>query len=383
MDKIDIYLSFLRWCLSGKDASEAEAFIHDINWHELKKFAKKHNIVGLCWNGIQRGLKLQDIEVLDWMSSSIRIPKVNKRVFEQCVELTEYLKEKGFRSCILKGQGNSLLYPDVYSRNPGDIDIWIEGGRDKVIDFICKVSNPGEVVYHDIDFPYFEDIDVEAHFIPAYLENPFLNRKLQKYIASVADDQFSNQVEAPGGIGKFYMPTLEFNLLFQMLHLDKHLRTEGIGIRQLIDYYFLLKELDKSRKAGKTNCPTNEQIVHLFKEFKVHKFAKAVMYVLHNILGLEESYLITQTDEKEGKFLFDEMLKSGNFGQSDERLQKVRKTKGMSKFIELEKFKLRLISHYPSEVIWMPFHDLYVHYFYIKRYQKKYHLEGKKKKKTM
>ena len=99
MDKIDIYLSFLRWCLSGKDASEAEAFIHDINWHELKKFAKKHNIVGLCWNGIQRGLKLQDIEVLDWMSSSIRIPKVNKRVFEQCVELTEYLKEKGFRSC--------------------------------------------------------------------------------------------------------------------------------------------------------------------------------------------------------------------------------------------------------------------------------------------
>ena len=178
MDKIDIYLSFLRWCLSGKDASEAEAFIHDINWHELKKFAKKHNIVGLCWNGIQRGLKLQDIEVLDWMSSSIRIPKVNKRVFEQCVELTEYLKEKGFRSCILKGQGNSLLYPDAYSRNPGDIDIWIEGGRDKVIDFICKVSNPGEVVYHDIDFPYFEDIDVEAHFIPAYLENPLILKTL-------------------------------------------------------------------------------------------------------------------------------------------------------------------------------------------------------------
>ena len=83
MDKIDIHLSFLRWCLSGKDASEAEAFIHDINWHELKKFAKKHNIVGLCWNGIQRGLKLQDIEVLDWMSSSVRIPKVEVAVAEE------------------------------------------------------------------------------------------------------------------------------------------------------------------------------------------------------------------------------------------------------------------------------------------------------------
>jgi hypothetical protein len=376
MDQIDRYLEFLKWCLNPTDQASISDIIEQMDWHNLKLFAKRQKIVGVYWYAMQQHLKLKDDVVLDWMSYSLKVPSTNKKVYEQCVEITEFFKKEGFRTCILKGQGNALLYPDAYTRNPGDIDIWVEGGRDKVVDFICRVSHPKEVVYHDIDFPYSKEILVEAHFIPAYLENPFLNKKLQKYISTVADEQFRNVVEAPDGIGKFSMPTLGFNIIYQLLHLDKHLRTEGIGIRQLIDYYYLLKNW----AASPTSQEKQEEIHSLLKEFKLLKFTSAVMYVLHDVLGLEQQYLLVPPNEKEGKFLLDEIIQSGDMGKRDMRLNKMRKANGIKKFLQLEQFKFRLLSHYPTNVIWMPFHDLYVHFFYIKKYQKKYNLPGMEKK---
>ena len=171
------------------------------------------------------------------------------------------------------------------------------------------------------------------------------------------------------------MPTLDFNIVYQLLHLDKHLRTEGIGIRQLIDYYYLLKQwavspLSKEKK---------QEIIDRLREFKLMKFTSAVMYILHNVLGLEEQYLLIDANEKEGKFLLSEIIQSGDMGKKDSRLSDMRKSSGIQKFLKLEQFKFRLLTHYPSNVIWMPFHDLYVHFFYIKKYQKKYNLPGKKK----
>lgn len=374
--QITQYLAFLAWCLNPTDDGRVDDIIDGIDWHELKLFAKKQRIVYVYWYAMQKHLKLKDNVVLDWMSSAVRIPRASKKVYQQCVELSEYFKKEGFRTCILKGQGNALHYPDPYTRNPGDIDIWVEGGRDKVVDFICRTSHPQEVVYHDIDFPYFDDINTEAHFIPAYLENPFLNKKLQRYISTHAEEQFSNEVQAPDGIGSFHAPTLEFNLIYQLLHLDKHLRTEGIGLRQLVDYYYLLRKYHESN-------PSDQQIQairHDIKEFRLGKFTGAVMYIMHNILRIDKECLLAEPNEKEGKFLLEEMMKSGDMGRYDTRLSKMHKAKGIKKFIELEKFKLRLLAHYPQNAVWMPFHDLYVHYFYIKKYQKKYNLSGKIKK---
>lgn len=376
MDQIELYLSFLKWCLNPSNQESIQEVLDQMDWHSLKLFAKKQKIVGVYWHAMQKHLKLKDDIVLDWMSSFVKIPPTNQNVYQKCVEITDFFKKEGFRTCILKGQGNALLYPDAYTRNPGDIDIWVEGGRDKVVDFICRKSHPKEVVYHDIDFPYFKDIKIEAHFIPAYLENPFLNKRLQKYITEVADLQFKNQVEAPDGIGQFYMPTLDFNIVYQLLHLDKHLRTEGIGFRQLIDYYYLLKKWGESP----TSKGKEQIIINRLREFKLMKITSAIMYIMHEVLGLEKQYLLIEPNEKEGKYLLNEIMQSGDFGKSDERLTNMRKANGFQKFLKLEQFKFRLLSHYPSNVIWMPFHDLYVHFFYIKKYQKKYNLPGKGKR---
>ena len=43
------------------------------------------------------------------------------------------------------------------------------------------------------------------------------------------------------------------------------------------------------------------------------KFAGAMMYVLHEALGLSEEKMIAPMDEKRGKLLLAEILNGGNF----------------------------------------------------------------------
>ena len=370
MTEIDIYIEFLKWCLKP-DADNIPACVSEINWHKLKDFAKEQTIVGIYWYGIQQGIRMTDDDVLDWMSTVAAIQKRNKKMFSRCVEITEFFEKAGFKTCILKGQGNALMYPDPSLRTSGDIDIWVDGGRKRIVEFMCKHKKPGEVVYHHADFPIFDGVEVEVHFMPTYFENPFSDYAFHKLTAKLfANEQFTNRVSIPDGTGQFSMPTIEFNLFYQLMHLHKHLRTEGIGLRHLVDYYYLLKA------AHKQNFNNQSELNKILQRFCLTKFAGAVMYIMKNVLGLDEQFLFVQADEEEGKFLLDVILTGGNFGKYDERVKEIHK-EGNSHFMNYfkrEQFRMRLFKRYPSEVIWAPFHDLYVHYAIIKRYKRKYNL---------
>ena len=152
--------------------------------------------------------------------------------------------KKGFRTCILKGQGNALMYPNAYSRIPGDIDIWVEGGDKRVISFVRSISPHEKACYHHIEFPSYKGVEVEVHYRPSFLLCFWHNRKLQKYYESVKDEQFSHQVML-GEQGEVAIPTVEFNLIFQLTHIYAHLMNEGIGLRQLLDYYYVLCDFYK------------------------------------------------------------------------------------------------------------------------------------------
>ena len=41
------------------------------------------------------------------------------------------------------------------------------------------------------------------------------------------------------------IPTVEFNIIFQLTHIYSHLMNEGIGLRQLVDYYYVLCDFYK------------------------------------------------------------------------------------------------------------------------------------------
>lgn len=345
---------FLKYCLGAK--SDVNKVIAGIDWQMLYSFAFKQALLGLCFEGIERlgkeypkELKLNPIGrelLMTWMGKAQQIRRHNMKVNTVASKLFSMLREDGLRCCILKGQGNALMYPNAYSRNPGDIDVWVNASREQITEYAKKYFEIGEDIrYHHLETS-LDGVPVELHFFPCIMNNPVYNARLQKWFKRNADLQCSHIVGLPDGTGKIAVPTSAFNVVYQLTHLYHHFFDEGIGMRQIIDYYYVVN---------------NEELLvirdTLQKELKhlgLWKFAGAVMYVQHEALGLSEEKMIAPMDEKRGKLLLAEILNGGNFGQHFTKYGHFTQH-GMAKKYFLKIWRnMHFVRYYPAEALSEP-----------------------------
>ena len=241
-----IFFDFLRFCIGS--AKEIPGSLKEVDWKKLYAIAQKQALLGVLFYGIKKlpaeYVGIEKELLLRWMAESQMLEKTNVRLNDAVIQVSEWFRKKGFRTCILKGQGNALMYPNPYSRTPGDIDIWVEGGDKRVISFVRSISPHEKACYHHIEFPSYKGVEVEVHYRPSFLLCIWHNRKLQKYYERMKDEQFSHRVML-GEQGEIAIPTVEFNLIFQLTHIYSHLMNEGIGLRQLVDYYYVLCDFYK------------------------------------------------------------------------------------------------------------------------------------------
>ena len=252
-----IFFDFLRFSIGPK--SEIPSSLKEADWKALYRIAQKQCLVGILFDGIKKlpaeHVGMEKELLLQWMAESQMLEKANVRLNDAAIQVSEWFRKKGFRTCILKGQGNALMYPNPYSRTPGDIDIWVEGGDKRVISFVSSISPHEKACYHHIEFPSYKGVEVEVHYRPSFLLCFWHNRKLQKYYERVKEEQFSHRVML-GEQGEIAIPTAEFNLIFQLTHIFSHLMNEGIGLRQLVDYYFVICDFYKVYQKSSKITPS-------------------------------------------------------------------------------------------------------------------------------
>ena len=341
-----IFFDFLQFCIGS--VVEVPASVKDADWKVMYTIAKKQALIGVLFHGIKQLPKelAPDAGLLmQWMGMVQKIRQQNIRMFLDSAKVCKNFKQAGFRCCILKGQGNALLYPDPYMRTSGDIDIYLDGGRNRVMQYINKVC-PNQVMrYHHVDFPVMKTA-IEVHFTPSYMFFPVHNRRMQKWFKEVMDLQCSNVVTLPDGYGEITVPTTSFNVIYILSHLYRHVFTEGIGLRQLIDYYFVL--------INDELLVIRDSLQRELKYLGLWKFAQAVMYVLYETLGLPEEKMIAPIDVNEGRFLLAEIMQGGNFGQYDTRLGSKENEGKLHRYLRMSLRNLRFVKHYPTEALSEP-----------------------------
>ena len=344
LQQYTIFFDFLRFCIGSK--SEIPSSLKEADWKELYRIAQKQCLVGILFDGIQ---KLPPAEVgmskdllLQWMMQCQMLDKANVRLNDAAIQVSEWFRKKEFRTCILKGQGNAQLYPNGLHRTPGDIDIWVEGGDKRVISFVRSISPHEKACYHHIEFPSYKGVEVEVHYRPSFLLCFWHNRRLQKYYERVKEKQFSHRVKL-GEQGEVAIPTAEFNLIFQLTHIYAHLMNEGIGLRQLLDYYFVLLHADIKDLA---------ELQRNLKRFGLWKFAGAIMYIMQEVFGMPASRLIVPSNEKYGIFVLNEVLEAGNFGKYDERNRFGKSQLGHN--LQRVYRDIRLVRYFPMEALSEP-----------------------------
>ena len=354
MNDITAFFAFLKYCLGYK--GNISRVVDSMDWQELYSFASKQALLGLCFDGIERLGKENPEELrqnpigrellMTWMGKAQQIRRQNRKVNAVASMLFLMLKKDGLRCCVLKGQGNALMYPNPYSRTPGDVDVWIDASRERIMEYASKKFELGD----DIRLQHLETsldgVPVELHFFPCSMNNPLYHARLQKWFRRNADLQCSNVVSLPDGIGEIAIPTTAFNVIYQLTHLYHHFFDEGIGMRQFIDYYYVVNNDEL--------LVIKDSLQRELQHLGLWKFARAVMYVLHEALGLSEEKMIAPIDEKRGKLLLAEILNGGNFGKHFTKYGHFTQ-QGMAKKYFLKIWRnMHFVRYYPAEALSEP-----------------------------
>ena len=388
-----VYFEFIQVAVGNRKSLSVS--VTDADWHRLFEFCKRQALIGVGFSAVEKlhamGVACPAALRMQWMALALQIEKRNDLLNQQCSQLAGRYEHDGLSTCILKGQGICLNYPEELRnrRQCGDIDVWtvckhdipiaVQTAKDKaeyvefhgrkaVIEYVKMQhrlvgSNVSPIIrYHHIEAPKIDGTEVEVHFRPCYAHSPLRNWRMQRWFENHADVCMKNKT-----LMGFAVPTASVNVVYQMCHLFSHYFDEGIGLRQLMDYYFALRvwhndvmECKDLQSQGMwseglgTQVLSKEEVMAVLRSFGMGKFAGAVMYVLHEVFAISSHYYICAPNEKEGKKLLEEIMKGGNFGQYDTRDAGMKRG-GMIKH-GLWKLKrvLRLVRSYPEEALWEP-----------------------------
>lgn len=398
-----IYYKFIQFALGtyeGKEFLDGSA-LNGFDWQRFYDFAKKQTLVGIIMEGISRLPKAVAPKqglLMNWFMMSQNISRKNFMLNEATVGVYNRVKAAGYDCCILKGQANAAMYANPAARTPGDVDMWVDASREEIRQLAQTLAKENgridEESYNHIALTT-NGISVELHYTPGFMANFTYNRRLQQWFRKSIDAQCRNMIALPDEAGEVAAPTADFNAVYQLYHLYHHYFYEGVGLRQVVDYYYVMwnvecgmwseecgvknSSLDNSSSQAKprTTQHSTFNIQHSLTRLGLWHFAGAMMYVLHEVLGLPEEKMIAPMDKKRGEMLLNDILCGGNFGHHDECHAWGRDTYDGNGFkhgalghnlLRLHR-DLRLLRYYPSEALSEPIFRLWHYYWRWKIHQ--------------
>lgn len=323
-------------------------------WSDLFAVSQKQSLVGIAFKGLTK-LYSSNPELvvnlpvelkMNWMAMTLDIQRGNSLILERARELSRRFAEDGYRSTVLKGVGVSTYYPDPSLRQGGDIDLWVDAPRGELVSYLRSKHKVKSVVVHHADVEIFPDVDTEIHFWPSYTYNPFRWLKYRSFFEACKEECFVRNGD------DYCSPSLRFNSVYLLMHIFRHIFNEGIGLRQLLDYYYLLRKLSRSDRAW---------AMETLHGMGLGKFTAAVMWVIGEVFLPSpqfptetdgDDFLLCSPDEKAGRFLLDEIEIAGNFGKWDERIHRGEGSVG--RIVGILGRLATFFSISPSEVLWAP-----------------------------
>lgn len=326
----------------------------EAQWNELFDMAVKQSLVGICFAGLSRlgansddgfaRIGMSEDLYFNWMGMAAQVNMTNELVNQQCVELQKRLAADGIRSSILKGQAVAMLYGEELRsfRQSGDIDIYVDCGREKAIKYARSVQDNVDWDYKHLHLKAFDDTEVEMHYRPEIMFNLFKNRTLRKW-EKTEDVQRSIFSENWNGM---VSPSAGFNLVYLLVHMCHHIMSEGCGLRQFMDYYFLLKSVDVEEYKADA-CETIDRL-------GLRKLAGGVMWVLRETFGMDEKSLLLPVNEKAGRFLLADALRGGNFGKHDKSRRWGHSLYPIKLFCDWFTRDLHILLNVSSDAMWYP-----------------------------
>lgn len=324
-------------------------------WADLMDLAERHALMGVCLMGALRVCRpveddyagMSEDLFLSWTNAAVEIQQRNVRLNRACYKVQSRIEEWGMRSSILKGQALAALYGELAPyRQGGDIDVWVDGGMERSLSMVrSMVGRDCRYDYKHVHLPMASDIEVEIHYRGEVFMNLVKNWRVQRFWREQVDEMLGGSCDV--GMGEpLVTPTVRLNAFYILMHCYRHMFGSGLGLRQVMDYYYVLMQplTDEDRRW----------VCQSIDRFGMRRFASGLMSVLQRVFGLPVERMIVEPDVKEGDYLLREIMLNGSFGHHDERVKLSSHNRRIQGMLRLFQHNSHLFSHYPSEFFWAP-----------------------------
>ena len=320
-------------------------------WERLYELAEEQAITGLLLKGLERlpEAQLPPLELkLQWIGEVQIIQHENKMMDKAVVNLCQKMEKAGIRIFVFKGQTLAVLYPDATLRQSGDIDFYCHlEDWEKGLQWFkeeWQVEPDDTNASKDVEFMY-QDIAYEMHNKLTLFMNPKHGRYWEEVVMPEIKANLCSVT-----IDNYEVSTLSplYNVLYVFVHIFQHLISDGIGLRQFVDWYYLMEDV----RWKKDNVDLLER--HL-DGIGMRSAFIGLGTVLTDYMGLPKEkfpFPISEKDHGNASALVANIIEYGNFGQNIQYTQQRGVIHAMQHIGRVVGQSRRFGHYAPAEVWW-------------------------------
>lgn len=320
-------------------------------WKELYRMAKKQSLLGICFAGVQ---KLQSQrqhlpeKVYDkWMAitATIQMRSIEHRNVLKMV--TDLLYKKGYRAIFMKGLTCAERYPEPLLRQCGDIDFVLEEKHfTKILNSLEEIAKVDHNLVHEHHgMAHIGNVQLEPHYKIHNYQNPCNDRTMRSFQKKLLSGKDRCMIKiGQAEVEKF---PLEFEGMYIVSHMVNHVYEEGLGMRQVMDFYYWIKKLP-------SNSRFNSELYHAYLgKMHMRRAARIFTHICESYLGLDSDIFDYKYTKKEKCFvnkMANDIIDVGNFAKHADKQPKA----GIHAYLRtiIRTYNLGYLC--PSEAIWWP-----------------------------
>lgn len=276
-------------------------------WEDILSTAEEQGVLFLVLQGCT-SIRQQFSAAgwLKWRSKMLSTMINNESLMEAQNKIVDLLKDRGISYAVLKGTSLSACYYNPAARALGDIDLLVP------VQFVDRASEllvsqgfhaPEDSFEHPYHIDFYKDsIVVELHYAVSTFPDSPAGAEAKQYMES-----WQEQLQQKH-IGNYTFQCLSdfHQALNLLLHMERHMTTGCIGLRQLCDWAAFLASV-------MPDYFTN-QILPELKICGLKKFAGVLTWTAIRYLGLNSAYGMPFQSVRESDIqaMIEEILRAGS-----------------------------------------------------------------------
>ena len=221
-------------------------------WIELRDTAEYHGVSAIVFDGICKIVEKFGREmitpsldflwwqnfILEWTVISLQIEQANDHQKEATKKLATEWAAKGCRIMVMKGQANGLFYPKPEHRAPGDVDCYLFDNYSRGNDIARSLGAEVNEEWYKHSEIRFEDEVFENHQYFVHTRGGAKSKLLEK---ELEEHLRVNHWKCFPDCDSIKMPPAQWNAMFLTYHACAHFLSEGLHLKQLLDWAMFLK----------------------------------------------------------------------------------------------------------------------------------------------